>query len=126
MFILLRLLINALALLVAAWLLPGIHLGAAGRHPTTNDWVTLLVVALIFGLVNAVIRPLVILLSLPLEILTLGLFTFVINALMLLLTSWIVQGMGFGFRVDGFLTALLGALVVSVISFFLSHALRRW
>ena len=125
MFILLRLLINALALLVAAWLLPGIHLGAAGRHPTTNDWVTLLVVALIFGLVNAVIRPLVILLSLPLEILTLGLFTFVINALMLLLTSWIVQGMGFGFRIDGFLTALLGALVISVVSFVLSRALRR-
>jgi len=125
MFILLRLLINALALLVAAWLLPGIHLGAAGRHPTTNDWITLLVVALIFGLVNAVIRPLVILLSLPLEILTLGLFTFVINALMLLLTSWIVQGMGFGFRIDGFLTALLGALVISVVSFVLSRALRR-
>lgn len=125
MFLLLRLLINALALLVAAWLLPGIHLGAAGRHPTPNDWITLLVVAFVFGLVNVVIRPLVILLSLPLEILTLGLFTFVINALMLLLTSWIVQRMGFGFRVDGFLTALLGALVVSLVSFALSRALRR-
>jgi putative membrane protein len=125
MLILLRLLINAMALLVAAWLVPGIRLGAAGRHPTTHDWLTLLVVALIFGLVNAVIRPLVILLSLPLEILTLGLFTFVINALMLLLTSWIVQGMGLGFRVDGFLTALLGALIVSVVSFALSRALRR-
>jgi putative membrane protein len=117
--ILLRLLINALALLVAAWLVPGIRLGAAGRHPT------LLLVALIFGLVNAVIRPLVILLSLPLEIVTLGLFTFVINALMLLLTSWIAQGMGLGFRVDGFLAALLGALIVSVVSFALSRALRR-
>ena len=125
MLILLRLLINAMALLVAAWLVPGIRLGAAGRHPTTHDWLTLLVVALIFGLVNAVIRPLVILLSLPLEILTLGLFTFVINALMLLLTSWIVQGMGLGFRVDGFLAALLGALIVSVVSFALSRALRR-
>ena len=124
MFILLRLLINALALLVAAWLVPGIHLGAAGRHPDTNDWITLLVVALIFGLVNAVIRPVVILLSLPVEILTLGLFTFVINALMLLLTSWIVQSLGFGFRVDGFLAALLGALVVSVVSFALSRVLR--
>jgi putative membrane protein len=123
--ILLRLLINALALLVAAWLVPGIRLGAAGRHPTTHDWLTLLLVALIFGLVNAVIRPLVILLSLPLEIVTLGLFTFVINALMLLLTSWIAQGMGLGFRVDGFLAALLGALIVSVVSFALSRALRR-
>jgi putative membrane protein len=125
MFILLRLLVNAMALLVAAWLLPGVRLGAAGSQPTTNDWLTLLVVALIFGLVNAVIRPVVILLSLPLEILTLGLFTFVVNALMLLLTSWIAQGMGLGFRVDGFLTALLGALVVSVVSFVLGHALRR-
>src|SRR5262249_46260678 len=111
MLILLRLLINAMALLVAAWLVPGIRLGAAGRHPPTHDWLTLVVVALIFGLINAVIRPLVIILSLPLEILTLGLFTFVINALMLL-TSWIVQGMGLGFRVDGFLSALLGALIV--------------
>jgi putative membrane protein len=125
MLILLRLLINALALLVAAWLVPGIRLGAAGRHPTTHDWFTLLVVALIFGLINAVIRPVVILLSLPLEIVTLGLFTFVINALMLLLTSWIAQGMGLGFRVDGFLAALLGALIVSLVSFALSRALRR-
>lgn len=125
MLILLRLLINAMGLLVAAWLVPGIRLGAAGRHPTTHDWLALLVVALIFGLVNAVIRPLVVLLSLPLEIVTLGLFTFVINALMLMLTGWIVQGMGLGFRVDGFLSALLGALIVSVVSFVLSRALRR-
>ena len=108
MFFLLRLVINAVALLVTAWIIPGIHLGAAGPHPTRNDWVTLLIVALIFGLVNAVIRPILILLSLPLEILTLGLFIFVINAFMLLLTSWIAQGMGLGFRVDKFLTALLG------------------
>jgi putative membrane protein len=94
MFFLLRLLINAVALLITAWIIPGIHLGAAGPHPTTKDWVTLLIVALIFGLVNAVIRPILILLSLPLEILTLGLFIFVINAFMLLLTSWIAQAMG--------------------------------
>jgi putative membrane protein len=84
MFFLLSLIINAVALLVTAWVIPGIHLGAAGPHPTTNDWVTLLIVALIFGLVNAVIRPILILLSLPLEIITLGLFIFVINAFMLL------------------------------------------
>jgi putative membrane protein len=125
MFFLLRLLINAVALLVTAWVVPGIHLGAAGPHPTTNDWVTLLMVALIFGVVNAVIRPILILLSLPLEIITLGLFIFVINAFMLLLTSWIAQGMGLGFRVDKFLAALLGALIISVVSFVLSHALTR-
>jgi putative membrane protein len=87
--------------------------------------VTLLIVALIFGLVNAVIRPILILLSLPLEIITLGLFIFVINAFMLLLTSWIAQGMGLGFRVDKFLPALFGALLISVVSFVLNRALTR-
>jgi putative membrane protein len=125
MSILLRLIINAVALLVTAWIVPGIHLGAAGPHPTERDWVTLLIVALIFGLVNAVIRPLIILLSLPIEILTLGLFTFVINAFMLLLTSWIAQGMGLGFRIDGFIPALLAALLISVVSFVLSRALAK-
>jgi putative membrane protein len=125
MFFLLSLIIHAVALLITAWVIPGIHLGAAGPHPTTNDWVTLLIVALIFGLVNAVIRPILIVLSLSLEIITLGLFIFVINAFMLLLTSWIAQGMGLGFRVDKFLPALLGALLISVVSFVLSRALTR-
>jgi putative membrane protein len=125
MFFLLKLIINAVALLITAWIIPGIHLGAAGPHPTTNDWVTLLIVALIFGLVNTVIRPILILLSLPLEIITLGLFIFVINALMLLLTSWIAQAMGLGFRVDKFLAALLGALIISIVSFVLSRAVAR-
>jgi len=75
--------------------------------------------------VKAVIRPILIVLSLPLEIITLGLFIFVINAFMLLLTSWIAQGMGLGFRVDKFLAALLGALIVSIVSFILSRALTR-
>jgi putative membrane protein len=125
MFFILRLIINAVALLITAWIIPGIHLGAAGRHPTTHDWVTLLIVALIFGVVNAVIRPILVVLSFPLEIITLGLFIFVINAFMLLLTSWIAQAMGLGFRVDKFLAALLGALIISVVSFVLSRALTR-
>ena len=124
MSILLRLIVNAVALLITAWIVPGIHLGAAGPHPTRDGWVTLLIVALIFGLVNVVIRPIIIILSLPLTIITLGLFTFVINAFMLLLTSWIAQGMDLGFRIDGFLPALLGALIVSVVSFVLSRALK--
>jgi putative membrane protein len=119
---LLSLVINAVALLITAWVIPGIHLGAARPHATTNDWVTLLIVALIFGVVNAVIRPTLILLSLPLEIITLGLFIFVINAFMLLLTSWIAQALGLGFRVDKFLTALLGAVIISVVSFVLNRA----
>ncbi|HET7339893.1 MAG TPA: phage holin family protein [Methylomirabilota bacterium] len=121
MFLLLRLVVNAVALLVAAWLVPGIHLAAAGPHPTRHDWVALVIIALVFGLVNAVIRPILIVLSLPLELLTLGLFTFVINAFMLLLTSWIVQGMGLGFRVDGFVPALLASLIISVASFLLNR-----
>ena len=125
MSILLRLIINAVALLITAWIIPGIHLGAAGPHPTKHDWATLLIVALIFGLVNVLIRPILIILSLPLEIITLGLFTFVINAFMLLLTSWIAQGMDLGFRVDGFLPALLGSLIISVVSFVLSRALIK-
>jgi putative membrane protein len=125
MFVLLRLIINAVALLVTAWIVPGIHLGAAGPHPTKHDWVALMIVAVIFGIVNVVIRPIIVLLSLPLEIITLGLFTFVINAFMLLLTSWIAQGMGVGFRVDGFLPALVGALIITIVSFVLSRVLTK-
>ena len=61
----------------------------------------------------------------PLEIITLGLFTFVINAFMLLLTSWVAQGMGVGFRVDGFLPALVGALIITIVSFVLSRVLTK-
>ena len=71
------------------------------------------------------IRPIIVLLSLPLEIITLGLFTFVINAFMLLLTSWIAQGMGVGFRVDGFLAALVAALIITIVSFVLSRVLDK-
>jgi putative membrane protein len=120
-----RWIVNAVALLVAAWLVPGIGLGAPGRTPSGADWGTLLVVALIFGIVNAVIRPIVILLSLPLEIITLGLFTFVINALMLLLTSGIAQRLGLNFLVDGFRPAFVGALVVSIVSFLLNRTVAR-
>jgi putative membrane protein len=80
---------------------------------------------LIFGVVNAIIRPILVLLSLPLEILTLGLFIFVINAFMLLLTSWIAPAVGVGFRVDKFLAALFGALIISIVSFVLSRAVAR-
>ena len=125
MFLLMRLIINAVALLVAAWLVPGIYLSAARGTAKPDDWLTLGIVALIFGVVNVVIRPIVLLFTLPLTILTLGLFTFVVNALMLILTSWIAEGMGLGFRVNGFWAALLGALIVSVVSFVLNRLVRR-
>lgn len=110
---LVRLAINAGALFVAALVVPGISLA--------GEALTLALVALIFGLVNAFIRPIVIVLTLPLTLLTLGLFTFVVNALMLLVTSGIASAFHLGFHVDGFLAAFLGALVVSLISFLLSR-----
>jgi putative membrane protein len=126
MYFLVRLVINAVALLIAAWFVPGIHLNAVARgQVTANDLVTLGIVALIFGVVNAIIRPVVLLFTLPINILTLGLFTFVVNALMLLLTSWIAEGMDLGFRVRGFMSALLGALIVSVVSFALNRLLEK-
>jgi putative membrane protein len=119
----LRWFINAVALLAAAFVVPGIRLGASATSPGLNEWMTLAVVALIFGLINAIIRPVVFFLTLPLTILTLGLFMFVINALMLLLTSRIAHALHLGFRVEGFGSALLGALVISVVSFVLGRLL---
>ena len=109
-----RLLAAAVALAVAAWLIDGISVG-----PGTDSerLLTLLAVAVIFGLVNAIVRPIVRLISLPLFILTLGLFTFVVNALMLMLTAWIGDQFDLAFEVDGFWAALLGALVISVVTF---------
>jgi len=125
MAVLVRLVINAAALFVAALLVPGISLAADGRRPGLDAWVMLALVALIFGLVNAFIRPVVLILTLPLTILTLGLFTFVVNALMLLVTSGIASAFDLGFRVDGFVAAFLGALVVSLVSFLLSRFVAR-
>jgi len=118
---LIKLAINALALLVAAWVVPGINLAASRGSATSRQWLALLGVALIFGIVNAIIRPIAFFLTLPLTLLTLGLFIFVLNALMLLLTSWIAQGMDLGFRVNGFVPALVGSLIVSVVSWALNH-----
>jgi putative membrane protein len=116
-----RLIINAVAVLAAAMIVPGIHLQAASRNATQHDWVTLAAVALIFGVVNVIIRPILLVLTLPLTIVTLGLFTFVVNALMLLLTSWVAHGLHIAFRVDGFVPAFLGALIITVVSFVLSR-----
>ena len=125
MYFLVRLVVNAVALLVAAWFVPGIYLSVARGRTEPSDWLTLALVALIFGVVNAVIRPFVLILTLPFNILTLGLFTFVVNALMLRLTSWIAERVDLGFRVRGFWSALLGALIISVVSFALSRLFSK-
>jgi len=113
-------LVNALALAAAAWLLSGITLTAATEGSRVG---TLVLVALVFGVVNAVVRPVVKLLSLPFIILTLGLLIFVINAFMLLLTSWLSTQLGLGFHVDGFWAAVLGGLVVMVATWILEALL---
>jgi putative membrane protein len=112
MLIIWRLLINAAALWAATRITPGISFD--------GDWRTLLVVALIFGVLNVSVRPLLWFMTLPLLIVTLGLFTFVLNALMLWLTGVVSEWLGLGFHVDGFGAAFLGAFVVSVVSFMLS------
>lgn len=110
---LLRLLINAVALWVAVRIVPGITY-------ESNTWLPFFAVALIFGVVNAFIRPVVKLLSLPLIFLTLGLFALVVNGMMLSLTSFLSGSLGLRFHVEGCWTSILGALVVSIVSALLS------
>ena len=117
--LLLRWIITALALFVAAWLVPGIRVAGQG-------WVVFSVMAVILGLVNAVVRPVLRLLSCPLIILTLGFFVLVINGITLWLASSIaVSWFHVGFYVDGFWAALLGALIVSIVSVILTALLKE-
>lgn len=103
--------ITAVAVAIAAWIVPGISVGEPHRV-----W-TVILVALVLGLVNAFIRPILAVLSCGLIVLTLGLFTLVLNGLMLWLASYITtEGLGLDFRVDGFWNAVLGALIISVVS----------
>ncbi len=109
---LIRVVVNALALGAAAWLLDDIRVGG----DTEEQLLTLLAVGAVFGVVNALVTPVVKLLSLPFIIVTLGLFLLVVNALMLLLTSSISDALGLRFTVDGFWTAVLGSIVISIVS----------
>lgn len=116
----LRVVINALALGVAVWLLEDITLDGGSD---TGRFVKLLVVGVIFGLVNWIVRPLVRFVTFPFIILTLGLLLLVINAFMLLLTSRLAGLLGLGFHVDGFWTAVLGSIVISLASMVLDLVL---
>ena len=107
-----HLLINAAALYAATQFVSGISFD--------GDWRLLFAVALIFGALNVIVRPILKILTLPFLILTLGLFIFVLNAFMLWLTSVVSDALGLGFHVGGFRAAFLGALVVTVVSFVLS------
>jgi putative membrane protein len=107
---LLRLLLNGVAVFLAANLIPGISVAGPG---------TALIAGIILGFVNAIVRPVLFLLTLPFTILTLGLFIFVLNALCLALAAWLVPG----FTVSGFGAALVGAIVISLVSWLLSALL---
>ena len=106
---------NAVALAVAAWVFAGIRVGLPTTGPV-EDLVTLLLVGVVLGLVNAIVAPIAKLLSLPFIILTLGLFLLVVNAAMLWLTAEVAAAVDLTFRVDGFWTYVGGALVISLVS----------
>ncbi|MCX6780202.1 MAG: phage holin family protein [Candidatus Magasanikbacteria bacterium] len=112
MSLLLQWILGALSLILVTYLVPGISVA---------NFYSALLAALVLGLVNALIRPVLIILTLPVNILTLGLFTLVINALMFLLASSIVKG----FNVSGFWPAFFGALVVSIISWLLNSIFNK-
>ena len=104
---LLRLLLNAVAVFLAAQLIPGIGLSGPGAA---------IVAGIALGVINAILRPVLILLTLPATVLTLGLFIFVVNAICLGLAAWLVPG----FTISGFWAALVGALFISIVSWLLS------
>jgi putative membrane protein len=104
---------NACGLAAAAWLFTGIWISGQDE---LDRIIVLVVVALLFGIVNEFVRPIVAFLSFPLYLLTLGLMFFVVNALMLLLTGWLAKQLDIGFHVSGFWTAVFGSIVISVVS----------
>jgi putative membrane protein len=109
---LVRLAVTAAALWVAVRLVPGIDY--------RGDWLPFLAVALVFGVVNAVVRPILFALTCPIVLLTLGLFVFVLNGVMLLITAGLAGAFGIDFTVEGLIPAILGALVVGLVSTVLS------
>ena len=112
------LLTTAAAVAVATWLIDGIYFTGptAGQEEIRHKLLPLLLVALILGFVSSFVRPVVTFFSIPFIIFTLGLFLLVINALMLMLTAWIADGIGVGFHVDGFWNALGGSIVITIVN----------
>src|SRR5438105_14154980 len=111
MYLLLRWLINTVALFLLVQFVPGFH---------ADSWVTLAVAALVLGLLNAIVKPILFFLTLPLTIITLGLFLIVLNGIILELTAWLVPG----FRIDSFVWACVGAIVLGLISL-VTHRIGR-
>lgn len=116
--LIIRWIVAALALFAAAYLVPGIQVA------DPNAWTVYALMAVVLGLVNALIRPILRVLSCPLIILTLGIFLLVINAASFLIAARIAEALGVGFTVDGFWSALLGSLVVSLVTVFFNIFLK--
>jgi len=124
MALVIRLALNALALWIAAHLTNVIIPPGWGTIAGADDLMGVVLAALLLGAVNALIRPLVMLLTFLLQLLTLGLFTLVVNALMLMLTSWLAEMLGLTFRVQGFGAALVAAVLISLVSMVLTRVVR--
>jgi putative membrane protein len=120
--ILIKLVVTAVAVWLATLLVPGIHLHA---HTTAGKVTTLGVVALIFGVINAVLKPIAKTIGCLAYAITLGLISIVVNGLLFWLTSWVAHKLSVPFHIDGFVPAVLGALIVGVVSWLLSLALDR-
>ncbi|MBO4159631.1 MULTISPECIES: phage holin family protein [Micromonospora] len=121
---LIRLVITAIALWVTTLIVPGVDV--TGRNGA-NTALTLLVVALIFGVVNAVLKPVIKVVGCVFYLLTLGLFALVVNALLFMLTDWLARALDLPFRVDGFWAAFWGAIVMAVVTWLISVAVPdRW
>ena len=117
----------AVALAAATWVLDGIRFTgpASGQAELEHKAVPLLLVAVILGVVTSFVKPVLKVLSLPFILVTLGLFLLVINAAMLLLTGWLARQLEIGFRVDGFWSAVGGAIVVTVVTWLVDGVLDR-
>jgi putative membrane protein len=121
--ILIRVVVNGLALWLAALVVPGVNL-ANGDSSWANKLLTVLFVALVFGVINAFIKPIVKLFSIPFIVLTLGLFTFIVNAFMLQITEWICDWLNLDFTIDEFFwDAVLAAVVITFVSWVLNLVL---
>ena len=116
-----RFLFSAAALAFATWVVPGIRMDSSELQ---DNPIVIMVVAAIFGVVNAIVKPLFTFASAPLLLLTLGLFLLVINALLLWFTAWLAEQLHIGWHVDGFWSAFWGAMIVSIVSFILNSSFR--
>lgn len=117
----LRCVATAVAAAVAVWLVPGIEITGGGEA-----WVSIAIFAVVLSLANMIVKPILELLSMPLSCLTLGLFSFVINVLMLYLSAWVVNNyFGVGFYIEGFISALIASIVISIVSSIVTFFIDR-